>query len=72
MFDMKEYLLDTHLLVPMLRSSQRSNIKKTGRFGALVFHKYILFKQIFAFDLIFPAPNNSADIFSPEIRSEIM
>ena len=48
---MKAHLIDTHILVPRSRSSAKVKVKyqghvsqKMGVLGALVFHKYILFK----------------------------
>ena len=47
---MKAHLIDTHLLVPRSRSSAKVKVRyqghvsqKMGVFGALVFHKHILF-----------------------------
>ena len=49
---MKAHLIDTHLLVPRSRSSANVRVKyqghvsqKMGVFGALVFHKHMLFSS---------------------------
>ena len=49
---MKAHLIDTHLLVPRLKSSAKVKVKyqghvsqKMGVSGALVFHKHILFSH---------------------------
>ena len=51
---MKAHLIDTHLLVPRSRSSAKVKVKyhchvsqKMGVSGALVFHKHILFNNVF-------------------------
>ena len=53
---MKAHLMDTHLLVPRLRSSAKVMVKyqghvcqKMGVLGALVFHKHILFLKLTQF-----------------------
>ena len=55
---MKAHLIDTHLLVPRSRSSAKVNVKyqgyvsqKMGVWGALVFHKHILFSFAKALNL---------------------
>ena len=52
MFGMKAHLIDSHLLVPKLKSSAKVKVKDQGHisqrmavFGALVFHKYIMFQS---------------------------
>ena len=51
---MKAHLINTHLLVPRSRSSAKVKVKyqghvsqKMGVSGALVFHKHILFGNMF-------------------------
>ena len=51
---MKAHLIDTHLLVPRSRSSAKVKVKYLGHvsqkmdvLGALVFHKHILFHNVF-------------------------
>ena len=54
MFGMKAYLVYAHFLEPRSRSSAKVNVKNQGHIfqkmavsGALVFHKHILFHNVF-------------------------